>query len=542
MATPTLDAIFDAIFRVDHDLKVHFISEPGLRWLGLEQAQSSPANLATLINPDDMQALREAIDGHPAIFSCDLRMARNDGDTWINLRGHKLPATDQYMLCIIDISGWKTRNEDFRHAAEHDELTALPNRAFLKRCVEDLLSKGDTSFSLALLDLDGFKHVNDSLGHAMGDAVLIETARRLKKSLDDEDHVVRLGGDEFVVVVRESEPLAVTAKMKKILLSIARPYDTSPHKAYLGTSIGIASFPDHGEDYTTLLKNADTSMYQSKKGGKNRVTLFTKDDENVDFTITSAIHRGIQGGEFYLHFQPQFDINRRLIGAEALMRWSSHAYGRVSPDVFIPIAEQAGLMNFLGNWALRYACHQLGKFQQLMPDFVISVNVSPVQFGGEQFDRQVLDAVAETGIDPSKLILEITESTLMQSQDQTELALAALREQGIRFSIDDFGTGFSSLAYLTRLPVSSIKIDKAFVRAIEHPEQASEADKKLISAMINLAQSVDLKVVAEGVENEHQLSYLKHSGCNLIQGYLLGKPMAADDLLALIQAQQGGAA
>ncbi len=217
------------------------------------------------------------------------------------------------------------------------------------------------------------------------------------------------------------------------------------------------------------------------------------------------------------------------------MRWTTPSLGRVPPDQFIPIVEESGLMPFLGKWAMRYACHQLRQFQELMPTFVMSVNVSPVQFGGDDFDTLVLDALAETCISPSHLILEITESTMMQSQEKTERALARLREEGLRFSIDDFGTGFSSLAYLTRLPVSSIKIDKAFVRAIENDHKDTAADQRLIAAMINVAHSIDLKVVAEGVETETQLAFLKDAGCHLIQGYLLGKPLSSDALLHLIK-------
>jgi EAL domain-containing protein (putative c-di-GMP-specific phosphodiesterase class I) len=218
------------------------------------------------------------------------------------------------------------------------------------------------------------------------------------------------------------------------------------------------------------------------------------------------------------------------------MRWTNRTLGRVGPNQFIPIVEDAGLMPFLGKWALRYSCHQLKKFHALAPNFVLSVNVSPVQFGGEHFDEEVLEVIRETGIDPSKLILEITESTLMSSQEKTERALARLRENGIRFSIDDFGTGFSSLSYLTRLPVSSIKIDKAFVTAMGEELSGSTPDKKLVSAMINLAHSIDLKVVAEGVETESQFAFLKAAGCNLIQGYLLGRPMSADGIARQFEA------
>lgn len=539
MSSPTLDRVLDAVFRVSSNFDIKFVSEPGQRWLSPDSPASLPANFLQLVHAEDVERFSNTCSTSPDDFVCDIRVTKRGTDCWVNVRGYRLGGAEQYVLCLIDISAWKANDSVYRHAAEHDELTGLANRAYFKKAVEDRLRADKGPFAIALLDLDGFKKVNDTFGHAMGDAVLIETAKRLNRMVGPQDVFARLGGDEFVLLLGASDAAAAQGTAKNILLAVARPFDTAPHNAYLGVSIGLAQFPDHGVEYAVLLKNADTAMYHSKNGGKNRISVFAREEAQADFSIQAAIHRGIQEGEFYLEFQPQFDVDRRLIGAEALMRWTSRDFGRVAPDKFIPIVEDSGLMPFLGTWALRYACHQLRHIQTLMPDFVMSVNVSPVQFGGEGFDRHVVDAILECGVDPTKVILEITESTLMHSQERTERALATLRERGLRFSIDDFGTGFSSLAYLTRLPVSSIKIDKAFIRAIEHQSLASGTDKKLVTAMIDLAHSIDLKVVAEGVETEDQLAFLKQSGCNQIQGYLLGKPMSADNLLRLITEHAG---
>jgi diguanylate cyclase (GGDEF)-like protein len=539
MSSPTLDRVLDAVFRVDGSYAIKFISEPGQRWLGSLPGQELPKNFLALLHPADVGSFTGAYKDQPNDFSCDVRIIKRGDECWVNVRAYRLGALNQYVLCVIDISRWRIDDAVYRHAAEHDDLTGLANRAFFKKMVEAQLFAGSPTFSIALLDLDGFKKVNDTYGHAMGDAVLIETSKRLTRVVASNDVLGRLGGDEFVLLLAGQDAATAQAVVKNALLAIARPYDTAPHNAYLGVSIGIAQFPDHGTDYSTLLKNADTAMYHSKNSGKNRVSIFAVDDVSVDFSLKAAIHNGIQEGEFYLEFQPQYDVQRKLIGAEALMRWSSRDFGRVAPDKFIPIVEESGLMPFLGTWALRYACHQLKKFHQKMPDFVMSVNVSPVQFGSDGFDTHVLDAITEAGVDPATVILEITESTLMHSQEKTEKALALLRERGIRFSIDDFGTGFSSLAYLTRLPVSSIKIDKAFVRAIEKQGSPTSIDKKLVTAMINLAHSIDLKVVAEGVETEAQFEFLKQSGCNLIQGYLLGKPLSADAINNLLDQRVG---
>ncbi len=535
MTPPTIDRIFDAVVRIDTACCLTFVSDQGLRWFGVDSLTRLPPDFTELLHAEDAEAFRSQVAEQSESFACDARIVRQGNELWVNIRAYLLADARQYMLCIIDISQWKVGDASLRHAAEHDELTGLPNRTYLKRAFEQLAKRGVKPFSVALLDLDGFKKVNDTFGHPIGDAVLKETTRRLAKVIGPNDILARLGGDEFVILL-EGSAAAASSQLTNVLLAIARPYDTAPHNAYLGVSIGVAEYPMHGEDYSTVLKNADTAMYYSKNAGKNRVSVFTESNESADFSIKAAIHKGIQEGEFYLEYQPQFDINRKLVGAEALMRWTSHTFGRVPPDKFIPIVEDSGLMPFLGKWALRYACHQLKQLRELMPDFVMSVNVSPVQFGADDFDALVLEAISEAGIDPNRLVLEITESTLMKSQEKTERALAKLRELGIRFSIDDFGTGFSSLAYLTRLPVSSIKVDKAFIRAIEKPGKGSFADEKLVTAMINLAHSIDLKVVAEGVETEGQFDFLRKSGCNLIQGYLLGKPISGATLASLLKA------
>ncbi|MDD5028582.1 MAG: GGDEF domain-containing protein [Rhodoferax sp.] len=539
MSSPTLDRVLDAVFRVDRTFDVKFISEPGKHWLEVAPDAGLPKNFVELLHPADLEQFKSACKTTPDFFSCDVRLIKGVGECWVNLRAYRLTAVDQYVLCVIDISAWRRDESVYRLATEHDELTGLASRSAFKNAVEIQLRSGVPTFFVFLLDLDGFKNVNDALGHAEGDAVLIETAKRLRSVVGPESALTRLGGDEFVLLLNGASVEAAKEVAKTLLQAVARPYDTHPHDTYLGASIGIARFPGHGADYGSLLKNADNAMHQAKRMATSRVCIFSAAQDNTDFSIRAAVHKAIHEGEFYLEYQPQFDINRQLVGAEALMRWFSSDYGQVSPVKFIPIVEEAGLMPFLGQWALRYACHQLKQFHALMPNFVMSVNVSPVQFGGDGFDQHVLDAIAETGVDSTKVILEITESTLMQSQERTELALTKLCNHGIRFSIDDFGTGFSSLAYLTRLPVSSIKIDKAFVSAMENLPSASSTNRKLVTAMISLAHSIDLSVVAEGVETETEFDFLRQSGCNLIQGYLLSRPISAATVLQLMK--QSGA-
>ncbi len=542
MTSLSLDRVLDAVLRINGKLDIKYMSEPGRRWFGEPASAALPKNFIDVLHPDDVDRFTHIFNETPESFVCDVRAKIAARECWINIRSYQLPSVQQYVLCINDISAWKTDDAAFRHAAEHDDLTGLPNRAFLKKTITKLIEDGNRTFSIAMLDLDGFKKVNDTFGHAMGDAVLVESTKRLSKIIGPNDVLARLGGDEFVILFNDKNALSAQDPLSKVLLAIARPFDTAPHNTYLGVSVGIADYPSHGDDYTALLKNADTAMYHSKNAGKNQISVFEPTEISVDFSIKAAIHNGIQEGEFYMEYQPQYDTQRNIVGAEALMRWKSRDFGQVPPDKFIPIVEESGLMPYLGKWALRYACHQLKKFHDHKPDFVMSVNVSPIQFGGDDFDTLVIEAIEEAGIDPSKLILEITESTLMKSHARTERALATLREKGIRFSIDDFGTGFSSLAYLTRLPVSSIKIDKAFVWAIEDQASPCQSNKNLVAAMINLAHSINLNVVAEGVETEAQFAFLKGVDCNLIQGYLLGKPLPASSITKLLDHATGVAA
>jgi diguanylate cyclase (GGDEF)-like protein len=516
---------------VDLGFNTKSVSTRGHSWLGDLFAPHTSTPLLSLMHPQDVPRFREFVHSQSESQSCDVRLVRNNEARWVNIRNYAVSAPAHYVLCIIDISQWKTVGAAALPATEHDSLTGLANRTVLQRTTDQRIEAGRDPFSIVILDLDGFKKVNDTYGHVAGDAVLVETTRRLLKLIGPEDVLARLGGDAFVLLYQDKNALAAQQALKNVLLAIARPYTVTPLNTYLGVSIGVAEYPMHGTDYSSLLKNADTAMYHSKRAGKNRISIFAPTEAKVDFSIKAAIHSGIQEGEFLMEFQPQYDMQRRLVGAEALMRWNNRTLGPIGPSQFIPVAEESGLMPFLGKWALRYACHQLKLIHQMAPDFVLSVNVSPLQFGSENFGQQVIETIQEASINPHKLVLEITESTLMENQEHIEQILTQLREIGVRFSIDDFGTGFSSLSYLTRLPVSSVKIDKAFISAMDAPAPSAQANKKLVTAMIDLSHSIDLTVVAEGVETEAQWAFLQTARCNYVQGYLTGKPMSAISLI-----------
>jgi len=317
MSSPTLDRVLDAVLRVDAKLGIHFISEAGRRWFTARPGAVLPRNFLEVLHPEDEAPIRQGVERSQESFSCDVRLLRADTETWVHLRSYPLASTKQHVFCIFDISQWKSEESALRHAAQHDELTGLPNRAYLKRTIEQRVQDEAVPFTVALLDLDGFKKVNDTYGHAMGDAVLVETTRRLRKLKGPDDMLARLGGDEFVMLYADKSIEAVQQALKNVLLAVARPYHTAPHYAYLGVSVGVAQFPQHGGDYSTLLKHADTAMYQSKNAGKNRITVFAQAAGSLDFSIRAAIHQGIQEGEFFMEYQPQFDMDRRLIGAEA---------------------------------------------------------------------------------------------------------------------------------------------------------------------------------------------------------------------------------
>ena len=355
MSHASLDRLFDAVVRVDLEFNIQHVSTRGHGWFNRVFASAGSRNLYAAIHTEDAQRLRALVRSRPDALNCDVRVLRKAETRWVNIRSHSLSATGEYTLCVLDISAWKAANTATLPADEHDNLTGLPNRTFLQKTTDRRIEENRGRFSMVMLDLDGFKKVNDTYGHVIGDAVLVETTRRLRKLLGPDDVLARLGGDAFVLLYQGKDALAAQLALKSVLLAIARPYDVAPHNAYLGVSIGLAEYPTHGKDYSSLLKNADTAMYFSKSAGKNRITVFTPTEGNADFSIQAAIHHGIQEGEFLMEFQPQFDMERRLIGAEALMRWNNRTLGAIGPNQFIPIAEASGLMPFLGKWALRYS-------------------------------------------------------------------------------------------------------------------------------------------------------------------------------------------
>lgn len=452
---------------------------------------------------------------------------------------------DKVVIVVRDITLQKLNEEKIRHLAYFDTLTGMPNRqSFLERLDGELLrAKRDNKVvALMFLDLDGFKRVNDTLGHGAGDYLLQAVARRLKDKLRDGDlvsrpalddsglHFARLGGDEFTVVLPDlDDRQTIGAVAQRLLIMLSRPFQIGDREVTVTGSIGIAVFPGDGGDAATLLKHPDTAMYHAKNQGRNNWQLYQRalTNEAVEWlAVETEIRRGLQRDEFLLFYQPQVLEDGTIIGVEALIRWQHPERGLVSPAEFIPVAEESGLIIPLGEWVIRAACRQLSSWRQCgvrVPR--VAVNVSARQAREADFIEGVAAIIDETGIDPGQLELELTESILMEREARRIEGLLRLRRLGVHFSIDDFGTGYSSLSYVNRFPISQLKIDQSFVRGL--PQDANNSG--IATAIIAMARSLNLEVIAEGIETRAQLEFLLQAGCGNLQGYLFSRPLPADE-------------
>jgi diguanylate cyclase (GGDEF)-like protein len=436
-----------------------------------------------------------------------------------------------YSTVVEDISRRKQIEEELLHLANHDALTSLPNRSLLlDRLGQALLFAGRAKGQVAvmLIDLDRFKNINDSLGHDVGDKIIVEIARRLSACVRAGDTIARLGGDEFVLIrpdVPREDAVAIMAQ--QILEALARPMSIQGHEFYPTGSIGVSMYPKDGQDGPTLLKNADTAMYRAKDAGRNNFQFYAHEMNSraLDrLKLETGLRRALEREELVLHYQPQMNIaSGRVTGAEALLRWEPPGQATVFPGDFIPIAEETGLIVPMGQWVLRRACEQKRQWHDagLFPDLRIAVNLSARQFKQQDIVKMVSQTLEDTGCRPEWLELEITESVVMESPEAAAETLHKLSAMGVHLSIDDFGTGYSSLNYLKRFPIDALKIDKSFVRDIS----VDADDAAIAKAVIALAHSLKLLVIAEGVETAEQLDFLRAQDCDVMQGYFLGRPM-----------------
>ncbi|MGE8211815.1 MAG: putative bifunctional diguanylate cyclase/phosphodiesterase [Stenotrophomonas rhizophila] len=431
-------------------------------------------------------------------------------------------------------------NEKLLQAALHDPLTQLPNRMLLQDRIEQAIEKAQRrqfSFAVMFCDLDGFKAINDAYGHQLGDKLLIQMSERVNALLRSHDTFARLGGDEFVIVFQVDDPEDAAVVAERIIACVAEPFLIDALELQVTASLGIALYPADATDERALMAHADAAMYHTKDSGRNGYTFFTESmhvSANRQLKLLQELRRAIQRDELVLHYQPKFPANgQALIGAEALVRWQHPELGLLSPDNFIPVAERSGLILPLGDWVLDRACAQLRQWHDAgYPDWSMAVNLSPLQFASSSLLDTVRRTLEKHALDPRHLTLEVTETTAMKDVEASLQILHGLTDMGVNISIDDFGTGYSSLLYLKRMPATELKIDRAFVRDLEDNAE----DAAIVSSIIALGRSLQLQIVAEGVETDGQRQYLSDLGCDLLQGYHLGRPVAADAFLRLAQA------
>ena len=428
-----------------------------------------------------------------------------------------------------------------KYLATHDSLTALPNRATFHQLLSFAIASArryERQCAVLFIDLDRFKLINDSLGHAAGDTLLVEMAARLNSVVRASDVVARLGGDEFVVLLNEiTASQQAIAVAHNLLTEFGKPLDLNGHECRITASIGIAMFPDDGADEQTLMKNADIAMYLAKAEGKNDVRMFSAEiaTQSLDrLDIESSLRHAVERGELRLHYQPKVDvITGRIAGVEALLRWLHPELGMLPPIRFIPLAEETGLIVLIGRWVLNTACAQSMAWQRAgLPPISMAVNVSPRQFSDEQLLISIDNALASSGLDPKLLQIEITESMVMLNVERAVRVLDAIQSRGVRIAIDDFGAGYSSMLMLKQFPIDTIKIDSSFIRDLPDNSQ----DKAIAKAIINLGKALGLTIVAEGVETVEQDKFLRDHACDEIQGFLFSHPVPPEKIVELLNA------
>jgi diguanylate cyclase (GGDEF)-like protein len=433
---------------------------------------------------------------------------------------------------VLDLTERKRAEQQMEYQAYHDALTGLANRRLFQEHLTlaiALAQRKRRPVAVLFLDLDHFKVVNDSLGHTMGDTLLREIATRLRNSVREGDVVARVGGDEFTIVLQELDKKEDAAAMaQRVLRIVAEPIDVEGQRLYVTTSIGITVYPDDGEDAETLLKNADNAMYRAKAVGRNTYEMSTQElsrSMQERLTLESGLHQAMERNEFEVYYQPQIDIrNMKIVGMEALLRWRHPERGLMSPGSFLSVAEERGFIVLIGDWVLRTALNQARAFRDMgFHDFRVAVNLSARQFRELSLVDSIESAIKQSNIEPSSLELEITESVAMENIDLTFKVLERLRRTGISIAIDDFGMGHSSLSYLKRFPIDCLKIDRNFVEDL--PDRFEDA--AIVRSVIELAQGLNLRVVAEGVETKPQLDFLKQHGCREVQGFYFGFPVPA---------------
>ena len=543
-AEKIIEASLDSIMVTDASGKILSVNSAFTKLTGYseEEAIGQPASLLSSGRHDEVfyQAMWGDI-AEKRMWQGEIWNKKKNGDIypeWLTIVQIDQDDESEHLFAAIfsDITDRKVSENKIHALAFFDDLTGLPNRRLFNDRFEIALStahRNGQQAAVLFLDLDRFKQINDSLGHKVGDELLKAVSNRLDSSVKEGDTVSRFGGDEFVILLTEmdcvNDVVSVVERISKVL---SQPYDLESKKLHVTPSIGVAIYPDDGEDTDTLLKHADIAMYKAKEGGRNSYQLYTAEMNVVamDRLLTqNYLRSALQQDELELFYQLQFDsISRQVVGIEALLRWNHPELGYVSPAYFIPMAEEIGIIVDIDRWVLRQACKQRKIWQaQGLEDVRISVNISALHFRHDLI-KSIELALKETGLDPRLLTLEVTEGCLIEDIDQACKTLTRANELGIKNSIDDFGTGFSALSYLTQLPFDTLKIDAGFVRKLPFDQQECQ----IVATIIAMAQGLNLGIVAEGVETREQVDFLTKKGCSVMQGYLYCKPADADSISA----------
>ncbi|MGA8806371.1 MAG: EAL domain-containing protein [Thermoanaerobaculia bacterium] len=533
------------------DLAFSYSGASTERLLGYTEDDLAGTSFLAYTHPREREALRELLGALAAGSSqesqAELRFRHRSG-IWIWLEAfaqnmlHE-PSVGAIVLNYRDVTQRKATEKQLEYQAYYDALTGLPNRLLFRDRVVNAIAQAQRNrrgVAVMYLDLDHFKLVNDGLGHSLGDALLSEVAARLQSCVRASDTISRLGGDEFtILLIDTSSSESIAGVARKILQSFAHPFRVEGHELFVTASIGISIFPGDGEDVETLLKCADSAMYRAKELGRNQAQMFTasmNERYGRRLALEQSLHHALERDELVVHYQPIFDRNRKkIVSLEALVRWDHPERGLVQPADFIALAEETGLIVPIGEWVLRRVCHDSRAWRAAgLPPMRVGVNISAPQFQQLSFALVVGSILREYACDPALLELEITETVAVQNIETTTTAMRELKELGIRIAIDDFGTGQSSLVYLKRFPIDTVKIDRAFVRDVNTDESAAA----IVSYVINLAHTLRLSVVAEGVETEEQWSFLKLNACDQMQGFLFSQPLSAAEAEEFMRSEQ----
>jgi diguanylate cyclase (GGDEF)-like protein/PAS domain S-box-containing protein len=554
-AQVTLDSIGDAVICTDTADKISFLNPIAERMTGWSLKEAFGLPLSEAFRIMDASTGKTAADpiakavgqGRTTKLPANCILTRRDGhqifieDSVAPIVGSDGVAAGT-VLVFRDVTAARGLADQITHLAEHDALTGLPNRLLLNDRLNQAIAQAGrkgSQVAVLFLDLDGFKHINDSLGHPAGDKLLRSVAQRLQECLRSPDTISRQGGDEFVVLLQDlhqSEQAAHSAK--RMLKCVSEPHSIDGHELHITASMGISIYPDDGLDAETLIKNADTAMYQAKESGRQVYRFFTP-EMNVQAverqSLEEDLRRALERRELSLHYQPIVNLKTGVItGAEALLRWTHPTRGSISPAQFIPIAEDSGLILPIGAWVLKEACMQAKAWLEMgLPAITLSVNVSALQFRSEGFLEALSKTLDETGMNPESLDIEVTESALMERGALGGPILDSLRDRGMHIAIDDFGTGYSSLSYLSNLSLDALKIDQSFVRQIS----GAPSDTSIVSAVIGMGRNLKLKVIAEGVETAEEMAFLMAQECDEAQGFFFSQPVNAFDFAKLLQAK-----